>query len=39
MKNGVPNKDLFQGDNLHLTEEGYQIWAELIKTTVDSILN
>ncbi len=36
--NGEPNKDLFQGDNLHLTEEGYQIWAALIKNTVDLIL-
>ncbi len=39
MKDGEPNRDLFQGDKLHLTEEGYQIWAALIKTTVDSILN
>ncbi len=37
--NGEPNEELFQFDKLHLTEEGYEIWAEIIKTVVDSILD
>jgi len=28
---GLPNKDLFQWDNLHLNADGYAIWTSIIK--------
>jgi len=34
-KTGYPEKDLFRNDNLHLTQKGYDIWAELIKKALD----
>jgi len=30
-KDGKPRKELFKKDGLHLNDEGYQIWAEVIR--------
>ena len=34
LKDGVPNKDLFVFDGLHLNEEGYELWTSIIKPIV-----
>ena len=34
LKNGYPNETLYQSDGLHLNEEGYALWAEIIKPIV-----
>ena len=39
LKNGVPNKDILSFDGLHLNEEGYDIWATIIKPIVTEVLN
>ena len=30
-ESGEPNDDLFQGDQLHLNEDGYAVWTSIIK--------
>lgn len=39
MKDGGPNKDILVGDGLHLNEEGYDIWTEIIKPVVTETLD
>ena len=39
LKNGEPNKDILSFDGLHLNNEGYTIWAEIIKPIVIEELN
>jgi lysophospholipase L1-like esterase len=33
LQDGKP-KDLFQSDNLHMTEKGYEIWTQAVKTAL-----
>ena len=35
---GMPRSELFVGDQLHLNEEGYDIWAAAIKEELDKVL-
>ena len=35
---GKPRGELFGDDNLHLNEEGYEVWAGLIKSELDRVL-
>ncbi len=35
---GKPNDSLFVQDKLHLNEQGYKIWTEIIKKELDSVL-
>jgi len=30
-KEGQPRKELFKDDNLHMNEEGYKVWIEIVK--------
>jgi lysophospholipase L1-like esterase len=32
---GTPRKELFVGDQLHLSREGYKLWASIIKETLE----
>ena len=32
---GMPRKELFVSDGLHLTEQGYAVWTEVIRPWVD----
>jgi len=36
---GLPRKDLFVEDNLHLNETGYAIWAGIIKKELNKVLD
>lgn len=36
---GIPKKELFIEDNLHLNREGYKIWTDIIKNELDKYLN
>lgn len=36
--NGKPKKELFREDQLHLTQQGYDIWAGLIKQRLQQVL-
>lgn len=36
---GKPRAELFREDQLHLNEEGYKIWADVIKTALNKSLN
>lgn len=35
---GKPKKDLLQEDGLHMTEDGYQIWTDLVKPQLEALL-
>ncbi|MFN8209162.1 MAG: GDSL-type esterase/lipase family protein [Bacteroidales bacterium] len=35
---GTPRKELFVGDQLHLSREGYKLWASIIKETLEDRL-
>lgn len=35
---GLPRKELFQEDNLHLNADGYKIWSGIIKNELDRVL-
>lgn len=35
---GQPREDLFRDDQLHQNADGYQLWAELIKSRLDEVL-
>jgi len=35
---GLPNKDLFLEDNLHLNEAGYKVWTGIIKNELNNVL-
>ncbi|MCM2371016.1 GDSL-type esterase/lipase family protein [Aporhodopirellula aestuarii] len=35
----TPRPELFRGDKLHQNEEGYRIWADLIRRRLDEILS
>jgi len=37
-ENGLPKDELFRDDKLHLTEKGYQVWTEIIKKEINSVL-
>lgn len=37
-ENGVPKEELFRDDKLHLTEKGYEVWKEIIKKELDTVL-
>jgi len=37
-RDGVPNNELFRDDHLHLNDEGYKIWTEIIKTKLNEVL-
>ena len=37
-ENGVPNDELFRDDKLHLTEQGYAVWTEIIKKELNNVL-
>ena len=34
---GLPRDELFGADKLHLNEEGYKVWTEIIKTELDKV--
>ncbi len=36
--NGEPNKKYFLSDRLHLNNEGYRVWKEIIKEKLDEVL-
>ena len=36
---GLPRDELFVADKLHLNEEGYKIWTEIIKKELDKVLS
>lgn len=36
--NGLPKTELFVSDKLHLNQEGYKIWAGIIKKELDKVL-
>ena len=36
---GTPDETLFISDKLHLNSQGYRIWAKIIKTELDKVLN
>ena len=35
---GVPKNELFRDDHLHLTEQGYAVWTEIIRKELDKVL-
>ena len=35
---GVPNDELFRDDKLHLAEQGYAVWTEIIKKELNNVL-
>ena len=35
---GLPKKELFRRDKLHLNKEGYSLWNSLIRPQVETIL-
>ncbi len=35
---GLPKKELFQEDSLHLNADGYRIWSQIIKRELDRVL-
>jgi hypothetical protein len=35
---GLPKEDLFRPDRLHLNEEGYRVWTEVIKKDLQKVL-
>lgn len=37
-KDGKPRPELFISDKLHLNDEGYRVWTEIIKSDLDSVL-
>jgi len=37
-KSGEPKAELFRNDRLHLNEEGYMVWSEIIKGELDRVL-
>ena len=37
-ENGLPKDELFRDDKLHLTEKGYEVWTEIIKKEINSVL-
>ena len=30
-RNGSPRRELFRRDGIHLSEEGYRVWAETVR--------
>ncbi len=38
LEHDYPNEDLFVGDGLHLTKQGYKIWVDALKPMVDDLL-
>jgi hypothetical protein len=36
--NGLPRTELFVSDKLHLNQEGYKIWSEIIKKELNKVL-
>lgn len=38
LKNGKPRDELFVKDLLHLNDEGYELWAKIIKNELSSVL-
>jgi hypothetical protein len=37
-ENGQPRNELFRSDNLHLNENGYAIWTEIIKKELNKVI-
>jgi lysophospholipase L1-like esterase len=35
---GLPRNELFIADRLHLNEEGYALWTEIIKKELNKVL-
>ena len=35
---GIPKKELFRTDKLHLNNDGYALWSSLIRSQVESII-
>ena len=35
---GLPKDEFFVADKLHLNEEGYEIWTDIIKKELDKVL-
>jgi len=34
---GLPRDELFVADKLHLNEEGYKVWTEIVKMELDKV--
>ena len=37
--NGQPREELFVDDGLHLSDEGYSLWSELVRPHLESVVN
>jgi len=38
-ENGKPKDELFRDDKLHLTEKGYAVWTQIIRTELNNVLD
>jgi lysophospholipase L1-like esterase len=38
-ENGKPMDELFRDDKLHLTEKGYAVWTQIIRTELNNVLD